>query len=152
MGEVAAEAEYLRSEKALLHYSDATFKPPLSPLFIHIHPSSEDYTTSTSESDLDLSGQQQQNIQHPKDEWLPITESRNGNAYRAAFHILNSNIGFQALMLPVAFATLGWAWGTVCLSLVFVWQLYTILLLIQLHESLPGIRHSRYLFLAMAAF
>jgi hypothetical protein len=45
---------------------------------------------------------------HPKDEWLPITESRNGNAYFAAFHILNSNIGFQALMLPVAFATLGW--------------------------------------------
>jgi len=30
------------------------------------------------------------------------------NTYYAAFHILNFNIGFQALMLPVAFAFLGW--------------------------------------------
>ena len=44
------------------------------------------------------------------------------------------------------------AWGTVCLSLAFVWQLYAIFLLVQLHEYVPGIRHSRYLFLAMAAF
>ncbi|KAE9616411.1 putative amino acid transporter, transmembrane domain-containing protein [Lupinus albus] len=43
-------------------------------------------------------------------------------------------------------------WGSVCLSVAFVWQLYTIYLLIRLHESVPGIRHSRYLFLAMAAF
>ncbi|XP_027361347.1 lysine histidine transporter-like 8 [Abrus precatorius] len=44
------------------------------------------------------------------------------------------------------------AWGSVCLSVAFVWQLYTIFLLVHLHESVPGIRHSRYLFLAMAAF
>ncbi|OIW08816.1 hypothetical protein TanjilG_16397 [Lupinus angustifolius] len=43
-------------------------------------------------------------------------------------------------------------WGSVSLSIAFVWQLYTIFLLIKLHESFPGIRHSRYLFLAMAAF
>ncbi|TKY67786.1 Lysine histidine transporter 8 [Spatholobus suberectus] len=154
MGEVA-EAQYFRSEIALLklNYSDATFKPPLSPLLIHIDPIiPSGHTSSASESDPSPIALQHQQDQHPKDAWLPITESRNGNAYYAAFHILNSNIGFQALMLPVAFATLGWAWGTVCLSVAFVWQLYAIFLLVQLHESVPGIRHSRYLFLAMAAF
>lgn len=44
----------------------------------------------------------------PHDAWLPITESRNGNAYYAAFHTLCSGIGIQALVLPVAFTYLGW--------------------------------------------
>ncbi|KAL0351676.1 UNVERIFIED_CONTAM: Lysine histidine transporter-like 8 [Sesamum calycinum] len=88
----------------------------------------------------------------PQDSWLPITESRNGNAYYAAFHTLSSGIGFQALLLPLAFTTLGWVWGVISLSLAFVWQLYTLWLLIQLHESVPGTRYSRYLRLSMAAF
>lgn len=45
---------------------------------------------------------------NPQDAWLPITESRNGNAHYAAFHNLNAGVGFQALFLPVAFAYLGW--------------------------------------------
>lgn len=45
---------------------------------------------------------------NPHDAWLPITESRNGNAYYAAFHTLCSGIGVQALILPVAFTILGW--------------------------------------------
>lgn len=44
----------------------------------------------------------------PQDAWLPITESRNGNAYYAAFHTLCSGIGVQALLLPIAFTALGW--------------------------------------------
>jgi hypothetical protein len=44
----------------------------------------------------------------PRDAWLPVTESRSGNAYYAAFHSLSSGIGFQALVLPTAFASLGW--------------------------------------------
>lgn len=44
----------------------------------------------------------------PEDAWLPITESRNGNKYYAAFHTLCSGIGIQALVLPVAFTILGW--------------------------------------------
>lgn len=44
----------------------------------------------------------------PQDAWLPITESRNGNVYYAAFHTLCSGIGIQALILPVAFTILGW--------------------------------------------
>ncbi|ONK72788.1 uncharacterized protein A4U43_C04F23240 [Asparagus officinalis] len=88
----------------------------------------------------------------PHDAWLPITESRNGNAYYAAFHTLSSGIGFQALVLPVAFTVLGWTWGTVILSLAFIWQLYTLWLLVILHESVPGNRYSRYLQLANAVF
>lgn len=45
---------------------------------------------------------------NPHDEWLPITESRNGNAFYAAFHTLSSGIGIQALVLPLAFTALGW--------------------------------------------
>lgn len=44
----------------------------------------------------------------PQESWLPITESRNGNAYYAAFHTLCSGIGVQALVLPLAFTVLGW--------------------------------------------
>ncbi|MCI67605.1 lysine histidine transporter-like 8-like, partial [Trifolium medium] len=43
----------------------------------------------------------------PQDDWLPITACRKGNAYYAAFHLLCSGIGFQALVLPLAFTTLG---------------------------------------------
>jgi len=106
MGQVN-QSDYMRSEVALLQFSDANFKPPLSPTVIHIHDHSTTSFSSESESSPSVQLPDQQN-QHPKDEWLPITESRNGNTYFAAYHILNSNIGFQALMLPVAFATLGW--------------------------------------------
>lgn len=88
----------------------------------------------------------------PQDAWLPITESRNGNAYYSAFHTLCSGIGVQALVLPLAFSDLGWTWGILCLSLTFIWQMYTLWLLVQLHEPGSGPRYSRYLRLSMAAF
>ncbi|XP_074571764.1 lysine histidine transporter-like 8 [Curcuma longa] len=88
----------------------------------------------------------------PQDAWLPITESRNGNAYYSAFHTLTSGIGFQALILPVAFTYLGWTWGILCLTMAYIWQLYTLWMLVQLHESVPGTRYSRYLELAKATF
>jgi hypothetical protein len=44
----------------------------------------------------------------PRDAWLPVTESRGGNARYAAFHSLNAGLGFQALLLPLAFPALGW--------------------------------------------
>ncbi|KAJ7953198.1 lysine histidine transporter-like 8 [Quillaja saponaria] len=89
----------------------------------------------------------------PQDAWLPITESRNGNKYYAAFHTLCSGIGVQALVLPVAFTILGWTWGIISLTVAFVWQLYTLWLLVQLHESTEtGIRYCRYLQLCGATF
>eukprot|EP00257_Ricinus_communis_P027355 XP_025014769.1 lysine histidine transporter-like 8 isoform X1 [Ricinus communis] len=102
------------------------------------------------------------NISHaeanPQDAWLPVTESRNGNTCTSIFHLLSSGIGFQALLLPVAFSTLGCqlkycrSWGIICLSLAFGWQLYTIWLLLHLHEHVPGTRYSRYLQLSVVAF
>lgn len=89
---------------------------------------------------------------NPQDAWLPITESRNGNAYYAAFHNLNAGIGFQALILPVAFTFLGWSWGIICLTIAYLWQLYTLWVLIMLHEAVPGKRYNRYVELAQAAF
>ncbi|MCL8600345.1 amino acid transporter [Proteus mirabilis] len=89
----------------------------------------------------------------PQDAWLPITESRNGNAYYAAFHTLCSGIGIQALVLPVAFVTLGWTWAIICITLAFIWQLYTLYILVQLNESIEtGLRYSRYLQLLSASF
>ncbi|XP_050267845.1 lysine histidine transporter-like 8 [Quercus robur] len=89
----------------------------------------------------------------PQDAWLPITESRNGNAYYAAFHTLCSGIGIQALVLPVAFTILGWTWGIICLTVAFVWQLYTLWLLVKLHESTQtGMRYSRYFQLFSATY
>ncbi|KAL6295485.1 hypothetical protein ACE6H2_003627 [Prunus campanulata] len=87
------------------------------------------------------------------DAWLPITESRNGNAYYAAFHTLCSGIGIPALVLPVSFTILGWTWGVISLTLAFIWQLYTLWLLVKLHESTKtGMRYSRYLQLFSATF
>ncbi|KAL0422962.1 UNVERIFIED_CONTAM: Lysine histidine transporter-like 8 [Sesamum latifolium] len=74
---------------------------------------------------------------NPQDAWLPITESRKGNTSTAAVHLLSSGIGTQAILLPVAFVSLGWFWGILLLSLVFSWQLYTIWLLVNLHEPSP---------------
>ncbi|KAM4099397.1 hypothetical protein ACJW30_07G156100 [Castanea mollissima] len=89
---------------------------------------------------------------NPQEDWLPITESRNGSTFSATFHLLCSGIGLQALLLPIAFASLGWAWVIICLSLAFVWQLYTIFILVGLHESVSGIRYSRYLQLSKVSF
>ncbi|XP_004292281.1 PREDICTED: lysine histidine transporter-like 8 [Fragaria vesca subsp. vesca] len=87
-----------------------------------------------------------------QDAWLPLTESRNGSTLSVTFHLLCSGLGIQALSLPAAFATLGWAWGCICLLLAFAWQLYTIRLLVLSHESDTGTRSSRYIQLAIKAF
>ncbi|GJM95661.1 hypothetical protein PR202_ga12430 [Eleusine coracana subsp. coracana] len=88
----------------------------------------------------------------PRDAWLPVTESRGGNARYAAFHSLNAGLGFQALLLPLAFPALGWSWGIVSLIIAYFWQLYTLWILVKLHEAVPGRRYNRYMELAQAAF
>ncbi|XP_010446966.1 PREDICTED: lysine histidine transporter-like 7 [Camelina sativa] len=88
----------------------------------------------------------------PLEDWLPITESRKGNIFTATFHLLCVGIGLQVILLPAAFAALGWVWGTIILTVGFVWKLYTTWLLVHLHEALPGIRISRFVRLAIASF
>ncbi|KAH6834583.1 hypothetical protein C2S53_006106 [Perilla frutescens var. hirtella] len=91
---------------------------------------------------------------NPVEAWLPITESRNGSTLTATFHLVCSGIGIQILFIPIALVTLGWFWGMLCLSIAFSWQLYTIWLLVNLHESSPttGVRYSRFLHLSIVAF
>ena len=44
-------------------------------------------------------------------------------------------------------------WGIINLTVAFIWQLYTLYLLVQLHESTEtGMRYSRYLQLCGATF
>ncbi|KAL3539127.1 hypothetical protein ACH5RR_002493 [Cinchona calisaya] len=115
-------------------------------------PTSLDTIAINVAEELGESGRRHKEQPNPED-WLPITQSRKGNAFTAAFLLLCSGINFQAFLLPVAFVSLGWIWGTLCLSLVFAWQLYTTWLLTHLHEPASGgTRYSRYVVLSIIAF
>ncbi|KVH98340.1 Amino acid transporter, transmembrane [Cynara cardunculus var. scolymus] len=46
----------------------------------------------------------------------------------------------------------GKSWGIVSLTIAYFWQLYTLWILVQLHEAVPGKRYNRYVELAEAAF
>ncbi|KAA8546154.1 hypothetical protein F0562_020952 [Nyssa sinensis] len=109
-------------------------------------------TRTSTQGHSEGSGHQYHRQPNPQEGWLPITESRKGNAWTSTFHLLCSGIGIQALLLPVAFSFLGWFWGILCLSVAFVWHLYSTWLLVHLHESVTGTRYSRYLHLSIAAF
>ncbi|KAG5412738.1 hypothetical protein IGI04_000305 [Brassica rapa subsp. trilocularis] len=116
-----------------------------SPSFMSHTPSKDPQPTSGDEDDGDVG-------RIPLEEWLPITESRKGNVFTATFHLLCSGLGFQVLLLPAAFAALGWVWGIIILTVAFAWKLYTTWLLVHLHEAVHGTRLSRYLRLAIASF
>jgi hypothetical protein len=44
------------------------------------------------------------------------------------------------------------SWGTISLIVAYFWQLYTLWILVRLHEAVPGRRYNRYVELAQAAF
>ncbi|XP_060215604.1 lysine histidine transporter-like 8 [Lycium barbarum] len=44
------------------------------------------------------------------------------------------------------------SWGIISLTIAYFWQLYTLWILVQLHEAVPGKRYNRYVELAQAAF
>lgn len=44
------------------------------------------------------------------------------------------------------------SWGIISLTVAYFWQLYTLWILVQLHEAVPGKRYNRYVELAQAAF
>ncbi|KAE8729722.1 hypothetical protein F3Y22_tig00003403pilonHSYRG00082 [Hibiscus syriacus] len=81
----------------------------------------------------------------PHDAWLPITESRNGNPYSSAFHSLFRDWNSS----PCSPCCLYNSWvvlGNHNLDFSLQWQLYTLYLLLQLHESTEtGMRYSKYM-------
>ena len=44
------------------------------------------------------------------------------------------------------------SWGMIALTIAYFWQLYTLWILVKLHEAVPGRRYNRYVELAQAAF
>ncbi|KAG8048687.1 hypothetical protein GUJ93_ZPchr0009g632 [Zizania palustris] len=44
------------------------------------------------------------------------------------------------------------SWGIISLTVAYFWQLYTLWILVKLHEAVPGRRYNRYVELAQAAF
>ncbi|KAH8510438.1 hypothetical protein H0E87_008121 [Populus deltoides] len=89
----------------------------------------------------------------PEDAWLPITESRNGNAWYAAFHCLLLRNWFSSTCAPCRLHCPWLGMGIIALTVAFAWQLYTLYLLVQLHENTEtGVRYSRYLQIMSANF
>jgi amino acid permease len=136
-----------------------TLAPPDLELVRQQHPKSEQQRISFGArvNDFDSASLRMEEISlesghQNQDQWLPITQSRKGNLFSSVSLLLSSQIGIQTLLLPLAFAALGWYWGIICTSLAFLWQLYTTSLLVHLHESTPGIRYSRFLHLSITAF
>ncbi|KAG8368028.1 hypothetical protein BUALT_Bualt15G0002600 [Buddleja alternifolia] len=56
---------------------------------------------------------------NPEDAWLPITESRNGNAYYAAYHTLCSGIGEKLSKFLATFPIINLSAGT-CVALIVI--------------------------------
>ncbi|BBN68969.1 lysine histidine transporter 1 [Prunus dulcis] len=72
-------------------------------------------------------------------DWLPITKSRNANWWYSAFHNVTAMVGAGVLGLPYAMSQLGWGPGVA-------------VLMVEMHEIVPGKRFDRYHELGQHAF
>ncbi|KAK1683589.1 hypothetical protein QYE76_044437 [Lolium multiflorum] len=86
----------------------------------------------------------------PSDVLPKVVEGENEAAPRRAkwwyvtFHNVTAMVGAGVLSLPYAMAHLGWGPGIVALLVAWVMTLYTLRLLIEMHECVPGVRFDRY--------
>ncbi|XP_039144501.1 lysine histidine transporter-like 6 isoform X1 [Dioscorea cayenensis subsp. rotundata] len=78
--------------------------------------------------------------------------SRRAKWWYATFHNVTAMVGAGVLSLPYAMAHLGWGPGSLALVLSWCITLYTLWLMIQLHECVPGTRFDRYRDLGQYAF
>lgn len=85
------------------------------------------------------------------DDELPITANRHARWWYSIFHNVTAMIGAGVLGLPAAFKYLGWAGGTVTLTLSFVISLWNLRQLCSMHE-IAGKRMNRYHELGQFAF
>ncbi|TVU14162.1 hypothetical protein EJB05_37609 [Eragrostis curvula] len=72
------------------------------------------------------------------------TTSRRAKWWYVTFHNVTAMVGAGVLSLPYAMAHLGWGPGAVALLASWGITLYTLRLLIELHECVPGVRFDRY--------
>lgn len=68
---------------------------------------------------------------------------RRGKWWYVTFHNVTAMVGAGVLSLPYAMAHLGWGPGAVAMLASWGITLYTLWLLIQLHECVPGVRFDR---------
>ncbi|XP_065876652.1 lysine histidine transporter 2-like [Euphorbia lathyris] len=85
-------------------------------------------------------------------DWLPITNSRNGNWWYSAFHNVTAMVGAGVLGLPYAMSQLGWGPGSAVLILSWIITLYTLWQMVEMHEMVAGKRFDRYHELGQHAF
>lgn len=111
MGELVLEANYNYgpADIVLIHPSNGT-KSLEDHLVLQVITSNINITDGLVSREISRTGSKdwQGYEQNEQEAWLPITESRNGNTFSVTFHLLCSGFGMQALLLPVAFGTLGW--------------------------------------------
>ncbi|KAF0890419.1 hypothetical protein E2562_002801 [Oryza meyeriana var. granulata] len=69
---------------------------------------------------------------------------RRAKWWYVTFHNVTAMVGAGVLSLPYAMAHLGWGPGTAALVASWGMTLYTLRLLIELHECVPGVRFDRY--------
>nr|CAD1826701.1 unnamed protein product [Ananas comosus var. bracteatus] len=77
---------------------------------------------------------------------------RRAKWWYATFHNVTAMVGAGVLSLPYAMAHLGWGPGTLALVVSWCITLYTLWLMIELHECVPGKRFDRYRDLGEHAF
>ncbi|KAG8382931.1 hypothetical protein BUALT_Bualt05G0131200 [Buddleja alternifolia] len=77
---------------------------------------------------------------------------REAKWWYSTFHTVTAMVGAGVLSLPYAMAYLGWGPGTLVMAFSWCITLYTMWQLIQLHESIPGVRFDRFYDLGRHAF
>ncbi|XP_047972202.1 lysine histidine transporter 1-like isoform X2 [Salvia hispanica] len=86
------------------------------------------------------------------DDWLPITASRKARWWFSTLHIITAVVGAGVLSLPYAMSELGWGAGAAALVISWMITLYTLLIMVHMHEMVPGERFDRYHELGQRAF
>ncbi|KAF7836445.1 lysine histidine transporter-like 5 [Senna tora] len=83
---------------------------------------------------------QEQNLEN----WLPITASRKAKWWYSTFHNITALVGAGVLGLPYAVSQLGWTAGIIAIMMSWLITFYTLWLLVEMHEIVPGKRFDRY--------
>ncbi|CAN0896354.1 Lysine histidine transporter-like 5 [Linum grandiflorum] len=84
--------------------------------------------------------------------WLPITASREAKWWYSTFHNVTAMVGAGVLGLPFAMSQLGWTAGLIAIVMSWLITFYSLWLMVEMHEIVPGKRFDRYHELGQHAF
>ncbi|KAF7836443.1 lysine histidine transporter-like 5 [Senna tora] len=86
----------------------------------------------------------QKNQDKNLENWLPITASRKAKWWYSTFHNVTAMVGAGVLGLPYALSQLGWTAGIIAIIMSWLITFYTLWVLVEMHEMVPGTRFDRY--------